>query len=242
MHHDFVESPTSPVDDAEFGLSLAASLSFRALQPNLDGLLLNPDRRVAILQPNGWVTAMSRRYTDEFVRPAVPLAARQFLTGIHSPALAAERLKMVRHVAATNTPLAAYQLLNGRRYRLAFVPLGEPADCSVALIACRTRCGDGIDGPKSIASVTCTTGTLGNLSHLSIRELDVLRAMGFGARRDAIASSCRGTLRQLHGTVRNLRRKLQARDGFALSILSIRLGLIDFDDETWGRTLLLRDG
>jgi DNA-binding CsgD family transcriptional regulator len=231
-----------PSDDADFGLALAASVSQPKLRPPVSRLTADPERRVVVVDRQGVVSHASRRYVREFATEAGVGAAGKVLADLHDAGLAGERLELVRRVLARGEALVAYQLLNGRRFRLMFMPVVEGGQASrCVVICCHTTVGDSLLHPGGPEPVTCSVATLGPLSMLTVRELDVLRELGLGQRRQAVAEKLAGSLRDMQAVVRSLRVKLAARDNFAVAIVAIRLGLIDFEEAEWDRLLFVRN-
>jgi DNA-binding CsgD family transcriptional regulator len=239
---DAIPFQVDPSDDADFGLALAATVTQPRLRPPVARLTCDPERRVVVVDRDGVISHASRRYVREFAVQASGEAAGKVLAELHDEGLAAERLELVRRVLARGEALLGYQLINGRRFRLMFMPVLEGGQASrCAVVCCHTTVGDSLLYPGGPEPVTCSVATLGPLSSLTVRELDVLRELGLGQRRQAVAEKLAGSLRDMQTVVRSLRTKLAARDNFAVAIVAIRLGLIDFDEADWGRMLFVRN-
>jgi len=231
--------------EAQTGLRLAANfLSLRSPTIAADSIAFLPIPRLAVFSAAGKPLAISPQLSDDLGLPVNLDDAIATDFGIAAPLLR-EWTALADAALHGSHCVMAYQVLGGKRCRLVFLPMATATGvrtATIAMLASRTLCGDDVLIDATSDPVHCCYATLGRLNHLTLRELDVLRLLGFDLRRREIAGHLRCSAVQLRAIIAQLRKKLGMADTFKLSVLALRIGLTDVDDRQWGRTVFLRQG
>lgn len=208
-----------------------------------DRLLAIPGQRLAVIEASGEV----RFASTQLVRGVGRRSARAVaFSGLHAafPApLVDEFLGEVRRSFRDGRPTLLTGVIDGRRQGLAVYPLSSRSDAQRVLVAMFDSADWTPGAAPSPVFRTAELGyaTLGGLDRLSVRELDVLRAMGQGLPRKAIADRLRCPARQAGAIARSLRAKLGHATDFRAAVEALHRGLPEVTDEHWDRIAFLRD-
>lgn len=175
--------------------------------------------------------------------------AEATVADIFGPALAAERMPIIRNVMATGTPAAVAGMVNGVWQRCTYrkiTGLGPSNDEGLLVTSFNIHENDAdrpADAPRVVQAERQELGPLGVLTE---REAEVLRLIGLGYSTNDIAAELHRSVKTVQGHRNALGHKLHIRNRVELARIALRAGLtrIPTDDiaPIWRRSKQQHDG